>query len=229
MTPLSNHAKNTYIAPQLSEFTQATIPDMSSHSSQSCHWLGNHVLNIMLRGAWTPPLSVYVFNFLRRATNAFLEHERARRASLESLALRNQSPSKYAEALFHWENFLGQSWHALKLLEKAFELTLFETGEGSAIERLNALYNQMKHVESRIENGQMPAGATVPVWLVNAGLRSEDAALSFAETGEVLKFVSAWATALEDPKTAPQKVKEFGDSLSNLLPSEDLSDSKTFP
>ncbi len=156
MSPLTNHAKDTFIAPELSGFTQADIPDMSRHSSQSSHWLGNHVLNIMLRGSWTPPLSAYVFNFLRRATYAFKEHEKARRASLASLAIRNQSAPTYAEALFHWETFLAQSWHALKLLEKAFELRLFEKGDDSAIERLNGLYNQMKHVESRIENGQMP-------------------------------------------------------------------------
>lgn len=229
MSPLSNYAKDTFIAPGLSGFTQADIPDMSRHSSQSSQWLDNHVLNIMLRGSWSPPLSAYVFNFLRRAAYAFHEHDEARRASLSSLAFRNQSPSTYAEALFHWETFLGQSWHALKLLQGAFDLTLFKKGNGSASERLHDLYNEMKHVESRIENGQMPTGATVPVWLTNAGLESVDAELSYLETGEILEFVAAWASALKDPKTAARKVKESGGALSRLLPPADPPDSTTLP
>lgn len=69
-------------------------------------------------------------------------------------------------------------------------------------QRLNALYNQMKHVESRIENEQMIPGATVPVWLENEGLRSVDANLTYAESGEVLKELAKYADALSNPKTA---------------------------
>lgn len=217
MSPLSNHAKDTYIAPELSLFTEADIPDMRSHSSQSPHWLDNHVLNVMLRGSWNPPLSTYVFNFLRRATDSFRTHEAARQATLASLARHNQSPSTYAEALFHWETYLGQSWHAFRLLEKAFSLDLFQKGSASELERLNALYNQMKHVESRIECGQLPVGATVPVWLTNAGLKSIDAALSFVETGRILEVIASWADTLVDPMSATSRIKQAGGDLSRLL------------
>ena len=67
---------------------------------------------------------------------------------------------------------------------------------------MNALYNQMKHVESHIDNGQMIPGATVPVWLENEGLRSVDANLTYAETAEVLKEIAKYADALSNPKTA---------------------------
>jgi len=223
MSPLSNHAKDSYIAPGLSGFTQAAIPDMRSHASQASHWLDNHVLNVMLRGSWKPPLSTYVFNFLRRATNSFLTHEAARQATLRSLACHNQSPSTYSVALFHWEAYLGQSWHAFRLLEKAFSLELFKKGSASELERLNALYNQMKHVESRIECDQIPAGATVPVWLTNAGLKSIDAALSFVETGSILEAIASWADTLVDPISATSKIKQAGGDLSRLLPAPDHS------
>ena len=67
---------------------------------------------------------------------------------------------------------------------------------------MNALYNQMKHVESRIDNAQMIPGATVPVWLENEGLRSVDSNLTYAETGEVLKELAKYADALSNPNTA---------------------------
>ena len=60
----------------------------------------------------------------------------------------------------------------------------------------------MKHVESRIDNGQMLPGATVPVWLDNSGLRSVDAQLSYAETGDALKELAKYADALSNPTTA---------------------------
>jgi hypothetical protein len=78
-------------------------------------------------------------------------------------------------------------------------------------------------VESRIECGQIPIGATVPVWLTNEGLKSVDAALSFVETGEILVAIAAWADALKDPKTARGKVEQSGGALSRLLPRSDAS------
>lgn len=62
----------------------------------------------------------------------------------------------------------------------------------------------MKHVESRIDNGQMLPGATVPVWLDNEGLRSVDAQLSYEETGETLKELAKYADALSNPATSKE-------------------------
>jgi hypothetical protein len=67
----------------------------------------------------------------------------------------------------------------------------------------------MKHVESRIENGQMIPGATVPVWLDNDGLRSIDAQLTYTETAEVLKELAKYADALMNPQTASAALKEL--------------------
>ncbi len=80
--------------------------------------------------------------------------------------------------------------------------TAFQRNDKSVEQRLNALYYQMKHVESRIENGQMLPGATVPVWMENQGLGSVDAFLTYAETAQVLKDLAKYADALMDPKTA---------------------------
>jgi hypothetical protein len=66
----------------------------------------------------------------------------------------------------------------------------------------------MKHVESRIENGQILANATVPVWLDNNGLRSVDSTLSYEETAEILRDLAKYADALSDPFTAKDKLNE---------------------
>jgi hypothetical protein len=162
---------------------------------------------LLFRAKWSAPLNAYAYNYLRRAEAAFREHINARAATLKFLERRN-SPSLYTRALFHWEVFLGQSWHAYELLVQVVSpgVRPFEQGSGSVEERLNHLYNQMKHVEGRIENGQMPIGATVPVWLTNEGLTSIDARLTFVESAEVLEDLAKWADALDDPRSASDRI-----------------------
>ena len=199
---------DNHLAPEVSTFTEADIPDMSSWSTESPHWIANFFLNSALTASFAPPMNAYAYNFLRRAQYAFSEHQIAREATLAFLSSGGQSATRYADALFHWECFLGQTWHSYALLVTAWNGRAFEKNDGSTEQRLNALYNQMKHVESRIENGQMLDGATVPVWLDNNGLRSVDASLTFAETADVLKDLAKYADALMDPKTAKAALQE---------------------
>jgi hypothetical protein len=214
MAPFSAYVLDKFIAPGASVFTEADIPDLSSYHSQSTHWVSSFFLNSVLRAAYKLPLNAYVYNYLRRAEAAFREHSNARTETLLFIRSNRQSPSRYAAAIFHWEIFLGQSWHAFKLLEKAFGAVLYQEGDGSVEERLNQLYNQMKHVESRIAAGQMLPEATVPVWLTNEGLVSVDARLTYRETGDVLMDIAKWADLLGDPLTVREKLSQPGSQQS---------------
>jgi hypothetical protein len=200
----STEIVNKHIAPGVSTFTQADIPDMSTWAKESSHWIANFLLNSSLSASFKFPMNAYAYNFIRRAQAAFTQHQLARDCTLGFLTAGGQSPTRYCDALFHWETYLGQSWHAYSLLLKAFSGTAFKKGDGSVEERLNLLFNAMKHVESRIENGQMLLGATVPVWLTNDGLCSVDAIMSYGETGEILKQLATWADALMNPQTAKE-------------------------
>jgi hypothetical protein len=202
-TQFSGDIVDRHIAPDVSAFTRADIPDMSTWAKESRHWIANFFLNSVIT-SFKPPMNAYAYNFLRRAQAAFTQHGLAHDCTLGFLTAGGQSPTRYCDALFHWESFLGQAWHAYNLLRKAFAGTAFKKGGGSVEDRLNKLYNAMKHVESRIENGQMLPGATVPVWLTNDGLRSIDASMTYLETAEVLKQLGVWADALMNPKTAKE-------------------------
>jgi hypothetical protein len=207
-TRFSSTILDKHIAPRVSIFTKAEIPDMSTWSKESPHWISNFFLNSAFDASFSAPMNAYAYNFLRRAQYAFSEHQAARTSTLEFLNSGGQLVTIYAKALFHWECFLGQAWHAFALLITAWNGNAFNKTDGSVEQRLNALYNQMKHVESRIENKQMPPGATVPVWLENDGLRSVDANLTFAETAEVLKELAKYADVLSNPKSAKEKLSE---------------------
>lgn len=211
MVMFSFYALEQGIAPGIRKFSEANIPDCSIFAGQAEHWMANFFLNSTFRGKFSQPFQTYFFNFLRRGRQAFVEHARARELTLAFLQENRQSASKYVDALFHWESFVGQSWHAYQLLAKPMGIRVFEKGDGSPSERLNAIYNAMKHVESRIEHGQILEGATVPVWLENEGLRSTDCTFLFSETSEVLAEIGKWGNALMDPSSANATMSEWPD------------------
>jgi hypothetical protein len=82
---------------------------MSKWAKESPHWIANFFLNSALSASFAPPMNAYAYNFLRRAQYAFSEHHLARESTLASLARGGQSPLRYADALFHWECFVGQA------------------------------------------------------------------------------------------------------------------------
>lgn len=202
----SSYAKDRFMEPHMSQFTEAEIRDMTS--ADSSNWISNFVLNSILRANWTDPTRQFVFNFLRRSEAAFQEYELARIATQEFLSGTQQSASGYMKAVFHWEVFLAQAWHGYVLLGRVGNVKkLFEKGSEAIEERLNHLYNQSKHAESVIDSGQLPEYATIPVWLTNKGLQSHDAALSFAEASEILADLAKGANLLQDPLTFAQQVR----------------------
>jgi hypothetical protein len=201
---LTAHVADTYVAPDISKFDNAEIPDMSTTQNESLNWISNYTLNSVLHGAAPSPEREYRFNFLARAMTAYGEHFLARHATLAFLESEEQSFGKYFTAIHHWEQFLAAAWNALDTLRRAGIVgRLYERGDGSIAERLDGLYNQMKRVESRMETGKMPPQGSLAVWLCNSGLRSIDRELAFAETGEILANIRDWAHVVEDPLRGP--------------------------
>ncbi len=130
---MSNFARDTFVAPHMSAFTNASIPDVSADNPH--RWLSAFILNSMVRAQVAAPDRQYMFNFLRRAEAAFEEYGVARQRTLDFLAAPD-SVSQYVAAIFHWEVFLSQCWQAYRLLGRFLRLgnkDLFARGDGSAI------------------------------------------------------------------------------------------------
>jgi hypothetical protein len=153
MVTFSNSVTDKLFAPYMSEFIEADIPDMNTAFEEQKYWLANYVLNTSFRGKYNDNASRLSFNLMRRCEQAFLEYELARIETIFFLNGSRQSLPKYSMAIYHWEMFLGQTWHCLKLLQLFLEREkAFNKGENTPIERLNLLYNRLKHTESAIEN-----------------------------------------------------------------------------
>ena len=204
MARFSKTILDKFLAPRVSNFRRAEIPDMSGDSSL---WLSKYFLNNVLRGSYTDPMRQYVFNYLRRVEGAHVAHQSARSTTVQFLHGSRQSMSRYMEAIFHWESFLAQSGMAYALAERLTEARPFEPGDGSVEQRVNLLYNRSKHSDTAIEAGQLPPEGTIPVWMEDDGLHGVDVVLRWEETGEVLHDLSNFATMLEDPKTTAEKLE----------------------
>ena len=194
--------KDTYIAPDVSSFARAAIPDMSHLRSKSSSWIPNYILNAVLRAEVASPEREYRMNFLRRAVIADTKYNLARTSTLAFLDSGGTVFRHYFDAIHHWEQFLAATWLALDTLRTWTGKKIFQKNDGSAEQRVNALYDQMKHADSRIKNaslGQMPAQGPLSVWLTNDGLQGTECRLSWDEAAQMLRQVADIAHAFEDP------------------------------
>ncbi len=224
--PLTNYSMDKFVAPHMSVFTKADIPDMSDHASEQEHWVGNFVLNTLRRVNVPSPQRQFMFNFLRRAEAAFRDYGHAREHTLGYLA-NPGSVSLYVAAIGSWETFLSQAWHALGLLEgtAGVKNIWFVKGDGSVPERLNHMYNRSKHTESGLRSGDFPEETTLCVWLENAGLTSTEQTLTFIEMVDILETIAQWANRIQDPLSitsssiaGEQPSREEAQSRQALLP-----------
>jgi hypothetical protein len=202
--PLTDYAKDKFIAPYISAFTDAAIADLSEVGPARNGWVRSFILNSIFRGKFDGAVQAMLFNFLRRTQAAFEEHASARSATLAYLD-NPETVSEYLTAISHWEILLSQTYQAYCLLDMG-QRNLFKGQDGSTLARLNLLYGRTKHVEKAIISGQLSDSETFPVWLVNDGLRCPDGHLTFREIEEMLCDLADTAVAVQDPVTMNEKL-----------------------
>lgn len=206
--PWSNFVTDKFIAPEMSQFTSAKLPDLSAIDSEQEFWLANYILNSILRVNIQSPERQRLFNFLRRSHSAFEEYAAARELTLTYLA-NPEGKLSYLKAMGHWEALLGYMWQAFRLILPGKFGKLYEKGEESFFERLNSLYNMSKHADGAILDGKYFEDSPLCVWLTNDGLKSTDELLTFEEIVETLTQLAHLAAAVQDPLTMIDKIKEL--------------------
>ena len=199
----TNDFKDKFVAPEISSFTAASIPDLSELQKR---WLVSFILNGSLVVQLDDGTRRTLYNFLRRTEASFREYSSARQMTMAHL--KNPRPdavSEYIIAIGHWEAFLSQTYQAWCLLARGQPI-LFTPRDGSAMQRLNLLYNRAKHAESAITAEQLPPDGTLPLWLKNDGLHSVESSLTFEEIAEMLEELAIWADAAQNPATMREKI-----------------------
>jgi hypothetical protein len=201
---------DTWLAPGISQFTAADIPDLREEFPAVYRWLtvffGGNTFRKQL-----PDLSKQKgINFIQRTQTAFRAYHAGRALTLQYLDgidTRNPLPRipLYFEALGMWEwafqNFSTCVGIANTLLIKP-EL-YFEQGSGSPEERAHSIAAAVRHVGERIK--ELADGGSVPLWLVNQGFHSVRCTLSYEEFAGVIRDLLKVA---EDMATVHRIFKE---------------------
>jgi hypothetical protein len=211
---ISEHIGNTmqwnmdlldrFIAPDISKFTSATIPDLSPEFPEARHWLGNHFLNNFVEGSFKDRARQITVGYLRRVYHAFVTYHNARETTLRYLSGNqpdNPRIQQYYESIALWEWFILQAAMALDLYKWLNSGTgAFSKNDGSSTFGLYTIANQIKHLSGCVDSGQCGPNESVPLWLSNAGLQSFNISLLYTEAAEELRALAELADQLQDPK-----------------------------
>jgi len=211
----TNYARDRFMFPEMSAFTEANLRDLASQTSVQDRYLNSYVLNSILRGHFDDPKHEQLgFNFQRRAQIAFVEYAWPALTPCVTSPRFPTSLSDYATALHHWETTLAALWQGLCLLGRFSDPAAkwYENGDGSKFERLNHMYNRMKHVDKAITAGQVLPDSMTPVWLANDGLKSVDHVLTYEEIAELLTDMEEVATLIQDPVALGQRQQVLKDA-----------------
>ena len=199
----SSGVLNSLVAPNVTTFTQAVIPDLTERFPEAQHWLVNFFLNSVGRGRYKPRVQQVALGYLRRAHHAFLSYHDARRTTLEYLDGNDPYSPRlrtFYAAVALWETCALQISMAISLYnwlsrpERAFE-----KNDGSKEDRLYTIANHIKHVSSCVDEGQCTEQATMPLWLSNDGLVSFGVSVTYTEVSEILADVASFADLIQDP------------------------------
>lgn len=209
----SDNARDKYIAPELSLFTAADIPDMNAQAVDQAHNQAAFILNSALRGGATLLGRQLFFNAIRRTNAAFDAYGRARDWTLMYLEDPEGHELRYVKAIDAWEDTLGYTWQALQLAANGIKQPWFRKGDGSTPQRLNDLHNTAKHVDERIINGTLHEESPIGVWLTNDGLKSMASQLTYVELSELLDLLGQYSSIVRDPSTMLEPYQAWLDGL----------------
>jgi hypothetical protein len=196
------------VAPGISEFEEAEIPDLTQQFPQANFWLVNHFLNNALNGSLQPPFVRLLISLLRHSRTAFGAFHSARKQTIKYLSdnnLRTPNVQAYYDALFEWETFILQSQIAMEAFNRLMKVLqqpiVFQEGDGSIEERVWDLANRIKHHKNEDQLKE-----PVPIWLSNLGIRSANQLLlSYAESAE---FLTRLATVANELQAWPVELKQ---------------------
>jgi hypothetical protein len=192
-----------FVAPGISEFTAAEIPDLREQFPEAPHWVVNHFLNSALGVSFKNEWRQVVLGFIRRTHNAFSAYHLARERTRKYLAGNqpdNPKAGQYWDAVSAWEDFALQVSMALDLFMWINQgKGAFVKNDGSRDQRLYEIANLVKHTASAVKSGQCSSQDTVPLWLGNSGILSFGMQVTYVEASMVLADLAKLADEFQEP------------------------------
>ncbi len=184
---------NKHIAPDITDFTNALIPDIAATHSESSHWLSNHFLNSVvgeLGGKkYKEQDSIYVMNAVLRTQTAFSLYHQARESTLDYLKDNNPHNPKlrqYYKAITEWESCFLNLHIFVDVLKKWTGRKVFVEGDNSPEDRAYSIANKIKHWAGDIKNNKHQVNDSIPLWLTNTGFQTREHRLTYSELSTLI-------------------------------------------
>ena len=194
---------NRFVAPGISEFNAADIPDIRSAHPEAERWMGNHFLNNLFRGSFVGDHRQFAVNLLFRAQAHFAQYHQARGATLEYLSkssLHSPALNSYFRAVVHWETCLLSYQVFVDLLVKMDGTNVFQRKDGSAEQRAYDIANAIKHWAGLIDS-KFHDNETLAMWLSNDGVHTRKLSLTYEELSELTNDIAKLANDIQDPQS----------------------------
>jgi hypothetical protein len=164
-----------YVAPKSSSLAKCLAPEVPELPD----YFGSFFLNNILTEQ-DPEITLSLTNiFLRRFANAVQDYRNGRKemmACVAALTRSNDMVRSYMRALSYFEASIVNTNLALKAHDTAGKIwdpaqpRTFNKGDGSPWQRLNAVYNALKHFDENLAIGIVRPDLFTPMWLVDDGI-----------------------------------------------------------
>ena len=188
--PFTKYAVETFISSKVTGVTECRITDLSAEFPNSNNWVSGFGLMVIFVNQPPEVMRPFAIQFVRRTEMAIAEYMRMR-AEVQDLISGNPRWSPYYRALHHGETAAAMLYQAYDHSRKKLKTQLFESNDGSSLQRLNLLYTTSKH---------QTADAQDPVWLSNEGFHTANVTLLFSEFEELARSCARVAESLTSTK-----------------------------
>jgi hypothetical protein len=169
---------DSIVAPEMSQVTICSAPDIPEPRASLATYFLRSALGRPYPDQLRPPANVY----LHRWTLALSEYRAGRECLsryVAGLPETNNRTGLFLSAVGHFEHSVIDAYLAILAFKRFVrqigddEWKPFKPGDGSPADRLNKLYNVIKHFDERFEMGQKlghPSVYPAPLWITNDGL-----------------------------------------------------------
>lgn len=194
--PLTSYAIETFVSAKITGLTESNLADMAKEYPDANSWLTSFVGNVIFRNHIQESDRPFLIQFIRKVEKSFDEYRLAKETLDQFVQEGNTGWSSYFKVLGHLESSIAQLYQAFDTARKKLNQNLFETDDGSSLDRLNKIYNTSRHQLAQDEQ---------TVWVTNAGISTADHDLSFKEIEEMLRECASITQRVISGEIDPKK------------------------
>lgn len=189
----SNYFLDKYISADLSTLTV----NNAGYRDNTIKWVNAFILNSAFRHNYQENQRLLIMNLLRRTESSFNQYNLGSSFLDEFLQSDRNSVSAYFNSVACFESSLSYLYQAFMFGRRLTgEAKIFISNDNSPLDRLNKLYNTSKHYDERIIKDPSKEVNTVPIWLTNEGIKSDEVYLFYNELHEMMNEMEFIANKL---------------------------------